>query len=216
MKIEIGETLPGEFRESWPGQYTIFSHFEFAAGIPQALFAITTLKENGLTNVTFHSWSCFQGGANGYYALLPGIAEGSHAYQNILRDHEFCLNFLSARYYDALLATVRHNGMGDDELAAAGLSAENAQTIKPPRIRESFLCLECGLLSHQRIQPGDRCALFIGKVRHLAMDAAFANGLDRKYSPEGFMYNVHSPLNLHTGECGESEAATLNVEQTRQ
>ena len=61
MKIEIGTERPANFNEYWPGQYEIFSHFEYVTGIPHVLFAVTTFKENGLPNVNFHSWSSFQG-----------------------------------------------------------------------------------------------------------------------------------------------------------
>lgn len=58
MKIEIGDKLPAHFKECWPGQYEVFSHFEYACSIiPHALFAITTLKENGKPNINFHAWS---------------------------------------------------------------------------------------------------------------------------------------------------------------
>jgi len=52
MKIEIGEQRPPHLKEYWPGQYHFFSHLEYTAGIPQLLFAISTLKENGEGNRT--------------------------------------------------------------------------------------------------------------------------------------------------------------------
>ena len=61
MKIEIGENLPAYFKPAYPEEFELFSHFEWAAGIPTALFAITTWKENGLPNVCFHAWSAFTG-----------------------------------------------------------------------------------------------------------------------------------------------------------
>ena len=48
MKIEIGENLPAYFKPAYPEEFELFSHFEVTAGIPTALFAITTWKENGL------------------------------------------------------------------------------------------------------------------------------------------------------------------------
>ena len=47
MKVEIGSRRPEAFKEYWPGQYELFSHFEYACGIPHVLFVITTVKENG-------------------------------------------------------------------------------------------------------------------------------------------------------------------------
>jgi len=53
MKIEIGEKRPENFVQYWEGQYDIFHHFEYACGIPSVLFAITTRKENGKSNVNY-------------------------------------------------------------------------------------------------------------------------------------------------------------------
>ncbi len=55
MKFEIGEARPECFRQYWPGQYDFFSHMEYACGIPQVLFAITTRKADGKPNINFHS-----------------------------------------------------------------------------------------------------------------------------------------------------------------
>ena len=70
MKIEIGENRPEHFKESWPTQFDLFSHFEFATGIPKMLFAVATVKENGRPNICMCSWSTFAGNGNGYYAVL--------------------------------------------------------------------------------------------------------------------------------------------------
>lgn len=96
MKIEIGTERPANFNEYWPGQYEIFSHFEYVTGIPHVLFAVTTFKENGLPNVNFHSWSSFQGDGDGFFAILAGLYQHTHAFADILRSGEFCVNFLAA------------------------------------------------------------------------------------------------------------------------
>lgn len=50
-KIETGAARPETFPEQWPGQCEVFSHLEYACGIPSILYAVTTYKENGLGNV---------------------------------------------------------------------------------------------------------------------------------------------------------------------
>ena len=47
-KIETGAARPETFPEQWPGQCEVFSHLEYACGIPSILYAVTTYKENGL------------------------------------------------------------------------------------------------------------------------------------------------------------------------
>ena len=46
MKYEIEDRLPDYLFPIGRNNMTIFSHFEFACGIPQLVFAVTTNKEN--------------------------------------------------------------------------------------------------------------------------------------------------------------------------
>ncbi|NLD59445.1 MAG: flavin reductase family protein [Clostridiales bacterium] len=214
MKIEIGKERPSNFPEHWPGQYEVFSHLEYAAGIPHVLFAVTTRKENGKPNVGFHAWSCFQGDAGGFFAILAGICRHTHTYANIRRTGEFCVNFLSEAYYDRLRDTIERNGDDEDEFAAGGFTVEPPTAISAPRIAESFLCLECRLKSISDISGAGISALVVGEVLNIAADEDCALGLDKKYAGEGFMFNIHSPKNLFTGEGERTGVATLEVRRT--
>jgi flavin reductase (DIM6/NTAB) family NADH-FMN oxidoreductase RutF len=214
VKTEIGSSLPKHFVEYWPGQYEVFSHFEYACGIPHVLFAVTTLKENGKPNINFHAWSCFQGDEGGFFVVMAGIYQHTHTYANIMREGEFCVNFLSVQYYDALVKTIQHNGMETDEFEAGGFTPEPSRTISAPRISESFLTLECTRHSIADISGAGRTALIIGKVQQIAAETDYAKGIDKKYSPDGFMFNIHSPKNLTTGGDDVSAVATLHLEKT--
>jgi flavin reductase (DIM6/NTAB) family NADH-FMN oxidoreductase RutF len=100
------------------------------------------VKENGKPNVCFHAWSCFQGDKEGYFALIAGINKYQHTYANIERTGSFCVNFLSQQYYDRLIETIK-NGKDDDEFELGNFTIEPSATISSPRIKESFLTLEC-------------------------------------------------------------------------
>jgi len=211
MKIEIGEQKPVNLKEYWPGQYRFFSHMEYTAGIPQLLFAISTLKENGKGNINFHAWGSFQGDEGGYFAVLPGICQHTHTFANIQRHGEFCVNFLSMRFYDNLSEPIRHNKENDDELAVSSLTPEPAKIINVPRIKESFLCLECRLHSITDLSERGITAMIIGKVVNMAVDEDFAHEIDGKYTDAGFMFNIHSPKDLITGEGNRTGVARLKV-----
>lgn len=213
MKIEIGNSLPENFKEFWPGQYDVFSHYEYACSIPHVLFAISTLKQNGKPNICFHSWSCFWGDKNGFFAILSGISNYSHTYSNIMRTGEFCINFLSKQYFDGLMKTIAHNNEETDEFEAGGFTPEEAKTIGSPRIKESFLALECKTVNTYDISGAGTSSLIIGKVLHAAAEEGYTNGIDKRYYAEGFMYNIHSPQNLSTGEENDSAVATLKIEK---
>jgi Conserved protein/domain typically associated with flavoprotein oxygenases, DIM6/NTAB family len=210
MKIEIGETRSEKFAENWPGQYDIFSHFEFSCGVPSALFLITTLKENGRPNACLHAWSTFSGDGGGFFAVMPGLMQSTHTYRNILRDREFCVNFLSADYYDRCINTIKQNDDDADELSASGFSAEPAETVKPPRIREAFLSYECTLESAADLSGKGVNAMIIGRVKHAAVDPN-RHSLSELCGPNAFLFNVHCPKNPLTGNGNQSALACLQA-----
>lgn len=209
MKVGIGKQKPEHYREYWPGQYDIFSHFEYVSGIPQALFLITTLKETGKPNACFHSWSAFSGDKGGFYAIMSGLLNQTHTYKNIIRDKEFCLNFISSEYYDACIKTIDNNDEDADEIAAGGFTAESSKTIKAPRIKEAFLSFECSLHSAVDLSGKGISSLIVGEVQHAAVLDNY-HELDKICSKDGFMFNVHSPKDVRTGEGHKSAVTILN------
>ena len=113
--------------------------------VPSPMFLVTTYKANGLTNACMQSWSTFTsaGHGKGYYAILGSVNKGGHLYSTLKENHEAVINFFSADCYDACMATIRHNEMETDEIAAAGLTAEPASWVHAPLVRECFMNLEC-------------------------------------------------------------------------
>ena len=187
------------------------SHLECAAGIPQALFAITTRKENGRPNVCFHSWSCFHGDKTAFFAVLGGLFQHTHTYANILREGVFCLNFLPLSAYEGLCKTILYNQEDLDEIQAGGFTLEPAATLDVPCIRESFLQLECTLEEAKDLSGAGITAMVTGRVRQVRVEEAYAKELDRRYGPAGFMLLASAPQNLQTGQASPSRILTLNI-----
>lgn len=187
------------------------SHLECAAGIPQALFAITTRKENGQPNVCFHSWSCFHGDKTAFFAVLGGLFQHTHTYANILREGVFCLNFLPLSAYEGLCKTILYNQEDLDEIQAGGFTLEPAATLDAPCIRESFLQLECTLEEAKDLSGAGITAMVTGRVRQVRVEEAYAKELDRRYGPAGFMLLASAPQNLQTGQASPSRILTLNI-----
>ena len=211
MRIEIGAQKPENFIEGWEGQYSLFSHFEFACGIPHLLFAVTTLKENGKPNVCFNSWSSFTGSGDGFFAVMSGIGKYGHTYKNIKRTGEFVINFLGKDYYDTCIATINNNADDADEFVSGGFTIEPARTLSCPRIKEAFLCLECRFVREVDLTGSGSVVLLIGRVSHAAMSEAYAGSIDGKYEDNGFMFNIHTPKNLKTGEGNASAVAVCKI-----
>lgn len=211
MKLQVGTERPGRFQPGYPEQWDIVSHLECAAGIPQALFAITTRKENGRPNVCFHSWSCFHGDKTAFFAVLGGLFQHTHTYANILREGVFCLNFLPLSAYEGLCKTILYNQEDLDEIQAGGFTLEPAATLDVPCIRESFLQLECTLEEAKDLSGAGITAMVTGRVRQVRVEEAYAKELDRRYGPAGFMLLASAPQNLQTGQASPSRILTLNI-----
>lgn len=210
MKFEVGSKKPENFSESWEGQYDVFSHFEYISGIPSVMFMITTLKENGRPNACLHAWSTFSGDRDGFFAIMAGLMQHTHTYKNILRDKEFCINFLDSSYYDSCIKTIEHNNEEDDEFLIGGFTPEPGRTIKPPRIKEAFLSYECTLESFTDLSGSGLNSMIIGRVQHAAIDESFKN-IDSICGKKGFMFNIHCPKDAITGEGDKSAVASLKV-----
>ena len=211
MKLQVGTERPGHFQPGYPEQWDIVSHLECAAGIPQALVAITTRKENGQPNVCFHSWSCFHGDKTAFFAVLGGLFQHTHTYANILREGVFCLNFLPLSAYEGLCKTILYNQEDLDEIQAGGFTLEPAATLDVPCIRESFLQLECTLEEAKDLSGAGITAMVTGRVRQVRVEEAYAKELDRRYGPAGFMLLASAPQNLQTGQASPSRILTLNI-----
>ncbi len=207
MKINIGRTKPETYKEDWPGQYKFFSHYEYAAGIPQVLFIITTLKENGKPNLCFHSWSSFSGDHGGYFAVLTGLMNHSHTYMNITRDEELCINFISQEYYENAIKTITENELDSDEAIAGSFTTEPSSIINSPRIKEAFISYECKLKSISDLSGKGISSLVIGEVVNAAVYEGY-NDISKICSNDGFMYNVHCPKDPLSGQ-GKKSAVTI-------
>ena len=149
-------------------------------------FLITTYKDNGMPNACFQSWSSFYGDAGGYYVITP-LVQQTHTYHNILKRREFCVNFVSARYFDACYQTVFHNEDETDEIAIGGFTAEPSRCIAVPRIKEDFLSLECQFKTEVDLSEKGIQSLVIGQVLLAAVEEdSLFNGSEKKYGPDWF------------------------------
>lgn len=149
----------------------------------------------------------FSGDPSGYYVIIPGLSH-SHTYENILRDKEFCVNFLSSKYYSNCKKTVAENGDDTDEIAAGGFTAELCKTIGGNRIAEAMLSYECKLTSVQDITGRNKLFMVIGQVQLVTIEEN-CHKLDFMCGPDGFMYNIPSPQNPLTEERLPTAAAYL-------
>ena len=199
MKSEFS-TIPPGLKETWPGQFNIFSWIETVAAIPQAISVVTTRKENGLSNACPEAWATYTGDEGGYYVIFS-LMNTTHTYANILRENEFVVNFPTANEFRKCMYTITNNADETDEITAAGLTIETAKTVNTPRIKECFLNLECRLGWHKPLHDKSVWHVFAGEVVHVAVDAEHTKAnSNNRYGDKGYIYNIHSPIDPTTGE----------------
>ena len=213
MKIEIGQDFPRHFRPAYPEEFDLFSHFETTAGIPAALFAVTTWKENGKSNICLHSWGCFSGDRTAFFAVMGNLYQHTHTYVNIQREKCFCINFLPLNCYDKLVNTIHCNDFETDEFAAGNFTLSNCKTINAPSIQEAFINMECTLKEVQDLSGAGTTAMVIGQVRHISVAEEYAQGYEKRYGKDGFMLLIPGPQDLITGDPGQSAIATVSIEK---
>ena len=199
MKICVGTQRPAHFTPAYPEEFDLFSHMELCSSVPQALFAITTWKPNGLANVCPHAWTCFHGDSTAFFAVMGNLYQSTHTYANILRDGCFCINFLDISHYPALMSTIAKNDMDTDEFSAGGFSLERAEAIDAPAIAESFLTMECVLRDARDLSGAGVAAMITAQVVRVSVEEAFARGERSRFGEGGFTLLAPGPHNMVDG-----------------
>jgi flavin reductase (DIM6/NTAB) family NADH-FMN oxidoreductase RutF len=211
MKHEIGIQQPNYLVEDWPKKFEVFSWLEYVITVPNPMFLVTTLKENGKPNANLHSWG-FPVGDKGNYSMLLALLEGTHTYENIQRTGEFCINYPSFQHYPACFETVAKNGIDNDEICDAGFNLEEAKMVLAPRIAECFFNLECRLEWMRPIFPDSRWQVVLGRILHVAVDEeVMVPEPEARAARMQLMYNMRSNINPLTGEFyGPNTLGLLN------
>ena len=99
---------------------------------------------------------------------VVGIGIGSHPGRvkdsrvNIQETKQFVVNLVSEENAEAMTITAIDFDHGVDELAQAGLTTVPSVRVKPPRIAESPVALECELM--QIVELGSSNGLVLGRV----------------------------------------------------
>lgn len=201
MDFEHGNIKPDNFKEDWDGQLNVFSWMAYISAIPHSIFLITTLKENGTPNASLQGWSSFSGEGNDYFALMSGVLKHSHTYKNILREKEFCINFLSPQYLDNYKKSISENSLEINEITNSGFTQEQSITVSSPRIKESFLKLECSLEWTKDLIENGTNSTVCGKVKHISVSEEFSTkNVKERYDNDSFTFHLMAMKNPFTGE----------------
>jgi len=114
--------------------------------VPRPIALVTTLSPEGKVNAAPFSFFNLLGADPPILAIAPGDrANGTpkDTARNIRLSHEFVVNLVDENIAEAMNKCAASLPYGENELAHAGLHASPSSVVKPPRIAESPVNLEC-------------------------------------------------------------------------
>lgn len=199
MKKFLRLEKPAELFEDWPAKYDVFSWLEYVLTIPNPIFLLTTLKDNGNVNACLHSWGLLVGNSANFSALLY-IHKHMHSHALIHSRREWVMNYPSVNHWPQAFATIG-TGSEEDELAAAGFSIQPSRTIATPGIAQCNINIECKLAWHQPLAETDYGEVVVGRVAGVHLDSkAMVVEPEQRLSNLALMYNVRGTVNPETLE----------------
>ena len=171
-----------------------FSWKEFVATVPSPMFLVTTYKSNGRPNACMQSWAAFTSAdhGRGFYAILSSVNRNGHLYRTLQERREAVINFMSAEFHDACMETIRNNSFEADEITASGLTAEPAEWVHAPMVKECFMNLECRFAWEKEIVPGDDHVMACLEVVGIHIEES---RLEDRTGDRGVLYNIHYQIN---------------------
>lgn len=135
-----------------------------AVVVPRPIAWVSTTSADGTHNLAPHSFFSIA-------CVSPPIVQFSSvgrkdSLRNVEQTREFVVNFAPEEMFEQINSTATDFPHGVSEFEAVGVAAEPSLRVKPPRVAQSPVALECVL--HSTMLFGDSTVVF-GRVVHAAV-----------------------------------------------
>jgi len=153
--------------------------------IPRPIALITTLGPDGVVNAAPFSFFNVLGAEPPVVAFTPGDREDGtpkDTARNVQANHEFVVNLVDEAIAEAMNRCAAALPYGQTELAAAGLTAVPSSVVRPPRLGEAPVSLECQEWGTLRIGEN---RIVIGLVRRAHVRPEFWDADKRRVRSDG-------------------------------
>ena len=151
-----------------------------ASVYPRPIAWVTTMDAAGHVNAAPYSFFNIMGSAPPTLAIGL-LAEPGRGFKdtalNIIETGEFVVNLVPDRLAAQMNTTAVDAPNGMDELQLAGLSTQPSVKVRPPRIAESPVAMECVSLSS--VVTGPNQTIVIGRIVAMQIDDAYVKDGDR-------------------------------------
>lgn len=142
-----------------------------AVVVPRPIAWVSSTSAEGVDNLAPHSFYTI---ASVHPPIVQFTSVGTKdSLRNVEARGEFVVSLTPASLFEEVNATGTDFPAEVSEFDAVGLTREPSATVRPPRVRESPVALECTL---HRILPVGDCTLVLGEVTHAAVSAEVLDG----------------------------------------
>jgi flavin reductase (DIM6/NTAB) family NADH-FMN oxidoreductase RutF len=145
-----------------PNEMSIKDNYKLIIGsvLPRPIALVSTLSEEGIPNLapfSFFTGITSKPATIGFAPALKGKeAEKKDTLANVENSKEFVVNIVTEDIADQMVKTASEVAPDIDEFQMSGLTAIDSEIVKPPRVKESPINLECKL--YQVVYVGDGSA----------------------------------------------------------
>ncbi|MFF0474591.1 flavin reductase family protein [Streptomyces sp. NPDC004284] len=150
---------------------TSFYRLLTATVVPRPIAWVSTASADGTDNLAPHSFFTIS-------SVAPPVVQFTSVgrkdtLRNVEETGEFVVNLAPEGLFERINATATDFPRGVSEFDACGIEREPSLRVKPPRVAQSPVALECEL--HSTLRIGDSTVVF-GRVVHAAVDESVMIG----------------------------------------
>lgn len=143
-----------------------------AVVVPRPIAWVTTLSSEGVVNLAPHS---FYTVACARPPIVQFTSVGSKdTLRNVLDTGEFVVNLAYGPLIEAVNNTSAAFAYDESEPAQLGITMEPSTVVRPPRVKDSPVSIECTL--HSTVELGDSTVVFGNVVLITVADAVLVGG----------------------------------------
>ncbi len=189
---------------------------EHVLTIQSPLVTVTAYKSNGKPNATMQSWCTFVG-EGGYYVLFGSVNIHRHMYA-CLKEKKCCvINIPSMDVLPLCMKTIENNDFEQNEITDSDLTAVHGEKVDAPLIEECMVNLECELMWEHELSPdGSHAVMCLRMVNAIMDEQLFCEDISGRYGENGYLYNIHSPMNPLTGKAYSTSIGALQKRNTNE
>ena len=156
MHLDFSQTAPRD-------RYKILTSLV----IPRPIAWVSTISTSGVTNLAPFSFFSVMGSRPPILAFAPGNKSPEipkDTARNILEGHEFVVNLVDEHTAPQMVDSAKPYPEDSSEITANQLTERPSLSIKPPRIAEAPVSMECTFV--QELNIGEN-RMIIGEILHV-------------------------------------------------